>query len=179
MGAQAILAQEPRTTLDIDVDEKQAIQVQKQFVIARGSFTAKKPTQLSFGKGDTIEVVKAMGKWHQGILHKSSKHPITKKVLLYPSNFCKPLSAAEGAVISNSSQRAVSVWLQPKEAVKSVKTTSVFVAKKRTQMSFGKGDVIEVISEEGKWHLGILRQSNTCELTGEKLFYPSNYVVSL
>lgn len=149
-------------------------------VIALSSFEANRPTQMSFAKGDTIEVVAAVGKWHTGILVKSSKYPITKETLMYPSNFCKPRSAAARPKPSlmNSVQRTTSSWSHPKAAVKLVEAKSAFAARKPSQMSFAKGDLIEVVKEEGKWHVGILRKSTTCEITGKKLYYPSNYVLS-
>ena len=47
---------------------------------------------------------------------------------------------------------------------------------KKNQLSFGKGDIIKVIKDEGKWHVGVLVKSSTCELTGAKQFYPPNFV---
>ena len=62
-------------------------------VYTTGAFKAKKDRQLSFARGDVIRVVSTSGKWHKGVLLKSSKYPITGDVLLYPPNFTKPLGS--------------------------------------------------------------------------------------
>ena len=177
----------------------------KQYVVALSAFDGKTTNQLSFAKGDIIQVVSTSGKWHKGILVKSSKFSITKKTKSYPSNFCKsfnpkqaslattqktnswvkPAANATNQSISSQDIDAIKVKPARKQAVgavtttfdcKRVKTKGPYIARKPNQMSFGKGDVIEVVNDAGKWHLGILRTSTTCEITGKEQFFPSNYV---
>jgi hypothetical protein len=167
----------------------------KNIVIALSSFVAKKPTQLSFAKGDTIEVVSTTGKWHRGILRKSSNYSITNEILSYPPNFCQPSSVLnrnlETALnwmsdsvgeIKDRANKSVplktSTLVQATDGPKVVKARSSFTARKPTQMSFEKGDLIEVISEKGTWHLGMLKQSETHEITGKQLLYPPNFVLN-
>ena len=60
-----------------------------------------------------------------------------------------------------------------------VKTVCKFQGKKAYQMSFAKGDLIQVIDSKGKWNRGILHKSTTYPITGKKLFYPPNFVQAL
>ena len=55
---------------------------------------------------------------------------------------------------------------------------SRWIATKPKQMSFGKGDVIEVVEDTGKWHVGILRESKDYPITGEQQQYPPTYVLA-
>ena len=59
-------------------------------VVARTSYEAQTQRQLSFVRGDVVQVVNTSAKWHTGILIKSSKYPITKKVMYFPPSFFKP-----------------------------------------------------------------------------------------
>jgi len=63
------------------------------YVRARAGYEAKKPGQLSFAKGDIIQVIDSKSnKWHRGMLVKSKQYPLTKsKALFYPSNFVQPV----------------------------------------------------------------------------------------
>jgi len=66
----------------------------KSLGVAVAAFTAKKPNQLSFEIGDTIEVVEAEGKWHRGILRHSSRYPTPSGVLYYPSKLINVKSSS-------------------------------------------------------------------------------------
>ena len=57
-----------------------------------------------------------------------------------------------------------------------VVTRADWEGKRPDQMRFKKGDEIEVVLAEGKWHTGILRVSAAYQLTGETLKFPPNYV---
>ena len=57
-----------------------------QLVEAKRTWTSKKTNQLSFEEGDIIRVVNSTGNWHKGALFLSDLHPLTNKVLYYPSN---------------------------------------------------------------------------------------------
>ena len=66
-------------------------------VVAIGTFTAKRDIQMSFEKGDLIGILcsdltqrSAAKGWIKGILLKSSKYPITGKMLYIPGNFVEP-----------------------------------------------------------------------------------------
>ena len=60
-------------------------------VIAKTNREGKKDNQMSFSKGDEIEVTEAEGsKWHTGILRVSTTYPLTGQALKYPANFVKP-----------------------------------------------------------------------------------------
>lgn len=58
-------------------------------VVAIGDYIAKNDKQLSFAKGDLIEVIKETNKWDLGILRKSSIYPIDGAKLVFPSNFVR------------------------------------------------------------------------------------------
>ena len=64
------------------------------YVRTRTGFEARKPSQLSFAKGDIIQVIDSKsGKWHHGMLVKSKQYPVTSsKALFYPSNFVQPVT---------------------------------------------------------------------------------------
>jgi hypothetical protein len=51
-----------------------------------------------------------------------------------------------------------------------------FVAQKPQQMSFKRGDVIQVLNTESTWHVGILRTSSQYPITNQKLFFPPKLV---
>ena len=65
--------------------------------------------------------------------------------------------------------------LQPETGVRVIARTKR-EATKSDHMSFAKGDEIEVVEAEGKWHKGILRESSKYKITGEVLKYPANFV---
>lgn len=78
-------ASDSSSTLRHSTDQKT-----KVIMIAKSNHVSTKPSIMSFAKGDFIERVSESGKWHKGILVKSSKYPCTGKVLYYPPNFVKP-----------------------------------------------------------------------------------------
>jgi len=86
-------------------------------VKAMASFQGRKPNQLSFSKGDLVEVVHSEGQWHCGILKKSVGFPITGQALFYPSNFFEAyISPPEeedtiqtGSAYNNDSHQAIDV----------------------------------------------------------------------
>ena len=55
-----------------------------------------------------------------------------------------------------------------------------FKTAKRNQMSFCEGDLIQEITATGNWHIGILLEcgNGTHAITGQKLYYPSNFIES-
>ena len=68
----------------------------------------------------------------------------------------------------------------PRASVPLVRTKKAWkCTRPEQQLSFGKGDVIRVVKAEGKWHLGVLIESNTYPLTNKTRYYPSNYVTPL
>lgn len=63
------------------------------------SYAAPKPVILSFELGDIIRNINQKGKWHCGVLIKSSKYPITNKPLYYPPNFFKVAADQTGICV--------------------------------------------------------------------------------
>jgi len=84
-----------------------ALTSKKKMVIALKSFEAIRPNQLSFGVGDVIQVIKAEGKWHSGILVSSATQPITSRVLYYPPNLVRPHEAEAATAPSNQAANSV------------------------------------------------------------------------
>ena len=130
-------------------------------------------------------MVSTEGKWHQGILLHSSKYPVTKQVLFYPSNLCITKALAQNVPVERVLTRFAvnpehhhrsNYPIHPDNPKNPINTRVAFAAKKPGQMSFGKGDVIDVVRAQGKWHVGVLRKSTTQPITGQKLVYPSNFV---
>jgi hypothetical protein len=196
---QALLAETTLETSACATDMK-VVTSEKKMVIALKSFVAKKPTQLSFGVGDVIRVIKAEGPWHAGILESSATQPITSRVLYYPPGFVKPYEGATGidmtsrapsdskAEASRTVVESTDLVISSKSIDKAVDLSAVTYKKKMVialksyeaikpnQLSFGVGDVIQVIKAEGKWHTGILVSSATQPITSRVLYYPPNLV---
>jgi len=123
-------------------------------VITQSAFTAKVPNQLSFSKGDVIEVVQdcLTDQWSSGILKKSTSHPITSQI---------------GQFL-------------PKLAYRPVISIDAYAAVSKNQLSFAKGDLIQVVNTlNERQHYGILRSSSTFPVTGKVGFYPSKLVRGL
>jgi len=149
-----------------------------KLVIAIASFDDKNPKNLSFAKGDVIQVLNMTGNWHLGFLHESSTYPITNVPLRYPSNYVKPVK-------EKSDPKLKPTVTDPNKAAKteSVQATvmakSPYAATKAHRMSFAKGDIIKVVKNSGdKWHDGILIKSDLHALTGQVQRYPSTFVRS-
>ena len=188
---QALLAETTLETSACATDMK-VVTSKKKMVIALKSFVAKKPTQLSFGVGDVIKVIKAEGPWHAGILVSSATQPITSRVLYYPPGFVKPYEGATGIDVTfpanTISKPPTDLVISSKSIGDAVDLSAVtskkkmvialksFEAIKPNQLSFGVGDVIQVIKAEGKWHTGILVSSATQPITSRVLYYPPNLV---
>ena len=74
-----------------------------KFVIAFRSFVPPKPErQLTFDRGDVIQVVQDTGKWHLGIIHRRNGVPQSvqgrrSKPKFYPPNYVKPFRPKGGA----------------------------------------------------------------------------------
>ena len=89
---------------------------------------------------------------------------------------------SEGPVNTSSNTTAVNKGAARPDASAQLSTGSRVVTradwegKRPDQMRFKKGDEIEVVLAEGKWHTGILRVSAAYQLTGETLKFPPNYV---
>ena len=139
------------------------------------------------------------GKWHVGILRQSSKYPLGGEPKKYPPNFFKPLAPSSSSVASGtasstlppSSPTAKAPSDKPLDRVtgtgeattETSSGTNVTLlearsgreAKKPNQMTFSKGDLVELVDGSGKWHVGILRSSKTHVITGEKKYFPPNY----
>ena len=154
-------------------------------VIAKYAFNANNPVQLSFCQGDVIQEVNATGNWHRGILLiccGSGRHAITGKVLSYPSNFVTlPGSARTHTHPIEPDQppregSSTNVEASSLSSGNVVMTRVAYQAKKPNQMSFGKGDLIEVRSTKGNWHKGVLIKSESHILTGQIKLYPKTFV---
>ena len=121
---------------------------------------------------------------HTGVLIKSARYPISNTPGFYPPNFFAlhsgPALLGQSAQ-SNSSRNAddnAAVVTDP--PVKTyVMTRSEYTARMDAQLSFSKGDVIEVVSAAGTWHLGRLVKAQSHPITGEAKRYPSNFVRSV
>ena len=147
-----------KTTLASDVRTTDKVKV---LLVAKGPRQAKDSSQLSFCKGDLVEVVDSSGLWHFGILHKSTSYPITGEVKKYPPSFFK-------TYVTRAAQHEV-----PTSPVGSmVIARGDHVAKRSGHLSFSKHDVIEVIRGSGDWHVGILRKSSSYPINGQALKYP-------
>jgi len=138
--------------------------------IAKAGREAKKDSQLSFARGDVVELVGEAGKWRTGILRESQKYPLTGQVLKFPPNFFRgkstdPEPKDSKKPLAKDSKKSYCVARASREA------------KKPDQLSFSKGDVIEGVDASGKWHIGILHKSTTYPLNGEMLKYPPKYVI--
>ena len=174
-------------------------QAELKLVVAVRSFAAPKPKQqLSFAKGDVIRVVRDTGKWHLGVIHRAadsnsgsdsagSATSTSQAPLFFPPNFVKPFKSSQSNTRPQpgSTRRASAVPAtldsqnNPKESEPTyVKAKSAFIARKPHQLSFAKGDIIQLVDTgNGKWHKGKLVRSSQYPLTTEKaLFYPSNFV---
>ena len=144
--------------------------------VARRSFQATKPNvQMSFAKGDLIKAVDTKGKWHKGILVKSSTHPITGKLLYYPPTLFSSVIADQEAKSSNDSGNMPVVAGNENLVV----TKCDFKASKASQMSFSRGDVIQVLDTRAAWHRGILKKSKTHPCNDKVLYFPPNFVSKL
>ena len=64
----------------------------------------------------------------------------------------------------------------PRGALSLVIARSGYIGTKSNQLSFAKGDLIEVVSTNGKWHVGILKKSSSYGITGQRKYFPPNYV---
>ena len=74
-----------------------------QLVETKKAWEASDPErQLSFGDGDIIQVVKSTGKWHLGKLFLSDIHPITDKVMYYPSNYVREVGPEDAIMLINA-----------------------------------------------------------------------------
>ena len=144
-------------------------------VVTLKSFKASKPTQMSFMRGDIIQVVNATGKWHRGILVRTrSQAALTGKVLFYPPNLVRPATshtktaaarAANDADLpvllttpiidmqESKSRKDVADEASGVELQKGslVAAKQSFKAEKPVQMSFMRGDIIQVVNATGKW----------------------------
>jgi len=82
-----------------EVEEKKPVTFLMQGKAQRHS---EKKNQMSFEKGDVIEIVeKANSKWYKGILRESEDHAVTGKVLYVPVSYlksCAPASPGPVAV---------------------------------------------------------------------------------
>ena len=67
-----------------------------------------------------------------------------------------------------------------KKKLQLVETTKSWTAlKPEQQLSFDEGDIIRVIRNTGKWHLGLLYLSDTHVLGNKPKYFPSNYVTAV
>jgi len=87
-----------KNDLEVQLEEKGQVKAgsgeiesQTFLVLAKSAYAARKPTQMSFGKGDTIEVSDTTGRWWKGVLTASTTQPITGTRLNFPSNFVKKI----------------------------------------------------------------------------------------
>ena len=140
---------------------KEVVEEAKVLVIAKGPRQAKDPSQMSFAKGDIVEVTDSSGQWHLGILHQSSTYPITGEIKKFAPSFFKPYIAPTQTEVSPVGAMLVAKWDRE--------------AKRADQMSFCKNDVLEVVKGSGDWHVGILRKSTTYPVNGTALKYPPKY----
>ena len=179
----------------VPVDEVKGIDM-----IALKAFKAFLPVQMTFDKDDTICVIDNTGKWFRGIL-KRSKYEITNQVLFVPSNLVRAIEQGSSQVssgrtqdlTSNVSAPAVSLNSRPRSNTKGgtvseaslggkVQTRKTMVAlrsfkaSRAVQMSFDKGDIIDIVDYSGKWFRGILVRSTSHEITNRVLLVPSNLV---
>jgi len=86
-------------------------------------------------------------------------------------------SAPEVLKAPVSSDKKVSSVKGPERRM--VRARAKFKGTKDNQMSFEKGDLIEVLRDSGKWYVGILRRSKEHDITGKKMYVPSNYVENI
>ena len=148
-------------------------------VTALRDFKASKPVQMSFAKGDVIEVVNTSRAWHTGVLVTSSAYPITGKTLYYPPNFVRPTEQNSESEHENSEIKNVTpvspVSTVPEPEHSHVALRSFEATKPQVQMSFEKGDLVKAVKTTGKWHQGVLVKSARHSITGKVLYYPPNY----
>ena len=142
--------------------------------VAKKTYKSKYPQAMSYVKGDIIEETSAGKKgWCTGILRRSSQYPVTGIKLKYPElmvrPYLNPTKASSVDAVSNTDKKK-------RETSKYFVATGSFTGKKLAHMSFSKGDIIEIINKKGNRNLGILRQSKNHEITGKKLYVPSNYI---
>ena len=153
---------------------RKAPPVGAELLIARASYEARKPTQMSFSKGDVIKKVQDKNDhWSYGKLLQSQTYPVPSKSLSYPNSYFKPYPGKTSPRKPRLDQKTA-----PSGAKVMVQAKAKFEAKKSNRMSFGKGDQIEILdpTSTSNWKRGILRVSATCEITGEVKLVPANYV---
>ena len=125
-------------------------------------------------------MVSASGKWHKGYLVESSTYDCTSsEAKLYPPTFFKPYTkpftpkAGTPTKPSPFKTPETSSPSTPPKATTLTETipTVTLVAKadrestKANQLSFAKGDLVELVDDSDKWYKGILRNSSTCALS--------------
>ena len=128
-------------------------------VVAVRAYQADRASQMSFEKGDTIKVVDDSSRWHKGVLLTTSgSHPCDGTVLLFPPTYVRVPADRRTSISTTGTRdqklrqsspvkrRSVSVKRSSGSLGKGsrVQAKSNFKAAKDSQMSFHKGDIIEV-----------------------------------
>ena len=85
---------------------------------------------MSFAKSDVIQVIKAEGGWHCGILRVSTTYPITGKILFFPSTFCKPISVDVAQELNIPTPRSRTSPSKLNSFLSSAKSASTSIASK-------------------------------------------------
>ena len=151
-------------------------------VVARSAFLARKPSQLSFAKGDVIKVLSDAGKWHSGVLVESrTGQSKLGSQGFYPPNYVKPyvdktnkINKHKDSKQNENKQKLSKSKLNTVGAI--MRAKGAYNARKPNQLSFAKGDLIRVVKATGKWDTGVLHKSDKYSLTNEKGFFPANFV---
>lgn len=109
----------------------------------------------------------------------SAPAPAAPTLSHLPQSSSVSVTASEATTQAASSYEAkVAARVPPKSRPEFVVTLSALVGKKSSQMTFGKGDIIQVVrADNPAWHAGVLRRSETISpLPPNALYYPANYV---
>eukprot|EP00727_Mastigamoeba_balamuthi_P003858 m51a1_g1347 hypothetical protein (736) ;mRNA; f:343676-346636 len=127
----------------------------RERAVALYDYKAQRTVELSFSKGDVIDVISKDGPWWVGELR-----GVKGKL---PSNYIAPEKPLASSVVVGSPD-------VPREP--SVPTWCValypYAAQRDIELSFEANDIIQIVSNKGKWWDG--------ELKGRRGKFPSNYV---